>query len=262
MTTEAECIAALHQAAEKLGKSPTKAEYEELGLQPASATIIRVVGGWNKAKERAELETSPSTGSRVGPKPENVDLPDEMSWENLSVDQRWHYRNVEWNTERTLHRRAKLRAWVNDCKHERDCVRCETDNPACLDYHHWDGTNKEMAVGKMITNGYGKDRLREEMVKCEVLCANCHRREHADRRVDGSQRWVRNRKQEIGGCSRCDVSDPVCLDFHHVKGNKESTVARLVADDRSIEVISAEMAKCRVLCANCHRKEHHVPPME
>jgi hypothetical protein len=51
-TTERECLDALQEAAERLGKSPTKAEYEELGLRPASATIIRVVGGWNEAKER------------------------------------------------------------------------------------------------------------------------------------------------------------------------------------------------------------------
>jgi len=35
-----------------------------------------------------------------------------------------------------------------------------------------------MAVGKLITNGFGKDRLREEIEKCIVLCANCHRKEH------------------------------------------------------------------------------------
>jgi hypothetical protein len=43
--TKTECLAALRRAAERLGKSPTKAEYEKLGLTPASATIIRTVGG-------------------------------------------------------------------------------------------------------------------------------------------------------------------------------------------------------------------------
>ncbi|ELY90615.1 hypothetical protein C483_11161 [Natrialba hulunbeirensis JCM 10989] len=45
MTTEDECIEALREAAERLGESPTKAQYEELGLTPASATIIRTCGG-------------------------------------------------------------------------------------------------------------------------------------------------------------------------------------------------------------------------
>lgn len=41
MTTKAECLEALQRAAERLEESPTKAQYEELGLTPASATIIR-----------------------------------------------------------------------------------------------------------------------------------------------------------------------------------------------------------------------------
>lgn len=87
--TESECLAALRRAAERLGKSPTKAEYEELGLAPSSSTIIRmIVGGWNEAKEKAGLETNPSTGSRVEPKPDDVELPAGMVWEELSVDQR------------------------------------------------------------------------------------------------------------------------------------------------------------------------------
>jgi len=73
-TSQWECLAALRAAAEELGKSPTKAECEELGLRPASATIIRNVGGWNGAKEKVGLETEPSTGSRVGPKPADVEL--------------------------------------------------------------------------------------------------------------------------------------------------------------------------------------------
>jgi hypothetical protein len=176
-TTEAECLDALREAAERLGESPTKAAYEDLGLTPASATIIRVVGGWNDAKEKAGLETAPSTGSRTKPKPDDVTLSDGMVWEELSVDQRWHYRNVEWNTERTLGRRARLRSWANDRKRKRGCQSCGETDPACLDFHHPDEESKEMAVTDLITYGHGRKRLREEMAKCDVLCANCHRKE-------------------------------------------------------------------------------------
>ncbi|MEF8756642.1 MAG: HNH endonuclease, partial [Halobacteriales archaeon] len=170
-TSERECIEALREAAERLGESPTKAQYEELGLTPASATIIRTMGSWNEAKEAAGLETNPSTGSRVGPKPDDVDLPDGVEWTELSVDQRWHYRNVKWNTERTLARRARLRQWVDERKREAGCRRCGTTDPACLDFHHPPGVDKIMDVGTMVTYGYGKETLSEEMSKCEVLCA-------------------------------------------------------------------------------------------
>lgn len=181
MTTERECLDALQRAAEELGESPTKAQYEQLGLTPASATIIRTFGRWNEAKERAGLATSQSTGSRVKPRPDHVELPKEVSWEELTVDQRWHYRNVEWNTERSLKRRDLHRAWANAIQRKcGGCARCHETNPACLDFHHVDKAEKEMAVGKMISFGYARNRIKNEIEKCIVLCANCHRKEHHD----------------------------------------------------------------------------------
>jgi hypothetical protein len=179
-TTEEECLDALREAAERLEESPTKAEYEELGLTPSASTILRVVGGWNEAKERAGLETNASRGSRVAPKPDDVTIPDDEEWTELTQDQRWHYRNVEWNTERTLRRRAQLRAWVNDYKNERGCADCGESDPACLDLHHREGAEKEMEITEMVTYGYSKENLRAEIEQCDVLCANCHRREHFD----------------------------------------------------------------------------------
>ena len=179
VTTDDECLEALREAADRLGESPTKAQYEELGLTPASATIIRTCGSWNDAKEKAGLETAPSSGSRTAPKPEGLELPDGMDWKELSQDQRWHYKHADWNTERSLKRQASQRAWANELQRTRGgCNRCDEKNPACLDFHHVDEEEKEMAVGKMISFGYSKDRIRNEIEKCIVLCANCHRKEH------------------------------------------------------------------------------------
>ncbi|WP_247003544.1 homing endonuclease associated repeat-containing protein [Halosolutus gelatinilyticus] len=258
MTTEAECIEALREAADRLGESPTKAQYEELGLTPASATIIRTFGRWNDAKKAAGLDTSRSTGSRVGPKPDDVELPEGASWEEFTVDQRWHYRNVEWNTERSLRRRDRHRSWLNDQKRERGCSRCGFDVDSCLDFHHRDTATKTMAVGRMVTFGYGKDALREEIDKCDVLCANCHRKAHYTTPDRERRRWVHERKRNAG-CDRCSESDPACLDFHHTGTEKRATIAELISDDRSKERIRAEIDRCQVLCANCHRLEHGDP---
>ncbi|ELY54859.1 homing endonuclease associated repeat-containing protein [Natronolimnohabitans innermongolicus] len=259
--SEEACLEALREAAQRLGESPTKAQYEELGLTPASATIIRTCGGWNDAKEAAGLETSPSTGTRVKPKPDDVDLPPDLVWEELSVDQRWHYRNVEWNTERSLRRRSRHRSWLNEIKRNRGCSRCGIDTPGCLDFHHVDTETKEMAVGKMVTYGYGKERLREEIEKCEVLCANCHRKHHYTIPIGERRRWVHDRKRDTG-CDRCRESNPGCLDYHHDDATKEASVTRLVADNRTRERIQVEIEQCTVLCANCHRREHYEPPRE
>jgi len=273
-TTEQECLDALREAADELGESPTKADYEALGLTPAAATILRVVGGWNEAKERAGLETNASRGSRVAPKPGDVTIPEDAEWAELSQDQRWHYRNVEWNTERTLRRRADLRAWVNERKAEHGCADCGESDPSCLDLHHRESADKEMEITDMVTYGHSKENLREEMAKCDVLCANCHRKRHDNRpaAVDGDgkattkrerlHRWSFEYRRERG-CERCEEGDPVCLQFHHPDDvDKEESVGKMIADSYPNAAVRAEADRCVVLCANCHRREHFEPPRE
>lgn len=53
--SEEECVAAMEQAYDLLGESPTIVEYRELGLKPSSETIKKWVG-WNEAKRRVGIE--------------------------------------------------------------------------------------------------------------------------------------------------------------------------------------------------------------
>jgi hypothetical protein len=60
-------------------------------------------------------------------------------------------------------------------------------------------------------------------------------------------------------CARCPESHPYCLDFHHLDPTvKSNTVPALVKKGVPKERVLAEIAKCVVLCANCHRKEHFI----
>jgi hypothetical protein len=54
-------------------------------------------------------------------------------------------------------------------------------------------------------------------------------------------------------CQSCGESDIRVLEFHHV-GDKEATVSKMVGEGYAVERIQAELDKCQVLCANCHRK--------
>jgi hypothetical protein len=67
---------------------------------------------------------------------------------------------------------------------------------------------------------------------------------------------LRDLKQKLT-CVRCGFSDPRALEFHHrdpaAKNFKISEKAWSYAWSR----IEEEIAKCDVLCSNCHRIEHN-----
>jgi hypothetical protein len=56
-------------------------------------------------------------------------------------------------------------------------------------------------------------------------------------------------------CVDCGESDLLCLEFDHRPGGvKLSELARLVNSSRAPAIVLAEIEKCDVRCANCHRR--------
>jgi hypothetical protein len=61
------------------------------------------------------------------------------------------------------------------------------------------------------------------------------------------------------GCSICGYNRcSAALGFHHLDPTtKKCSPSRLIAGNRSIQAIDKEIAKCIVICANCHMELHH-----
>lgn len=87
-------------------------------------------------------------------------------------------RNRKVVNKRNKDRIKLLREWLREYKSTLKCAKCGEDNPATLDFHHLDPSEKELNIGSVISKGWGKDRILKEVEKCVVLCANCHRKEH------------------------------------------------------------------------------------
>lgn len=77
------------------------------------------------------------------------------------------------------------RTWLRELKKTLKCSRCPENHPACLQFHHLDPTTKSGNIGYLISIGWGKARLLAEMEKCEVVCSNCHFKEHWKEEYDG-----------------------------------------------------------------------------
>jgi len=66
-----------------------------------------------------------------------------------------------------------------------------------------------------------------------------------------------DRLKRMFNCVDCGESEPVVLEFDHVRGKKKKAIADMVSHSYSIETIKEEIRKCEIRCANCHRKKTH-----
>lgn len=75
-------------------------------------------------------------------------------------------------------RKRRNRIFVQEYKRSHPCVRCGESEPCCLDFHHVDPSLKFDVLAQMANRGFGLVRIIEEIAKCIILCANCHRKQH------------------------------------------------------------------------------------
>jgi len=66
------------------------------------------------------------------------------------------------------------------------CSKCGFSHTAALDFHHTDPSEKENLVSKLVSNGCYAAAM-EEVQKCIVLCANCHRVHHYEENLLNSK---------------------------------------------------------------------------
>ena len=94
-----------------------------------------------------------------------------------------YYKHHQTNLDRTKNNKINYKTWYNRIKEKLSCCICGENDPSCLDFHHLDVGEKEINVGELRSSG--KQKLIEEINKCSCVCANCHRKIHAGKIVDG-----------------------------------------------------------------------------
>ena len=94
------------------------------------------------------------------------------------IRKQYYINNKEKENNRVKQRRKKIKHWFKEYKLGLKCNRCNQGNPACLVFHHKDKKEKEISVGVAVAYAWSISRIKKEIEKCEVLCANCHMIEH------------------------------------------------------------------------------------
>lgn len=79
-------------------------------------------------------------------------------------------------------RKTLIREWLDDYKSQHKCTRCDEDHIGCLEFHHRDPDVKDIEIARAVRAGWSIEKIQEEIAKCDILCANCHRKLHWQQR--------------------------------------------------------------------------------
>ena len=90
-----------------------------------------------------------------------------------------------------------------------------------------------------------------------------YQREHKKELLRKKKEKIKRRKEFINKaksepCADCGVEySSWVMDFDHVRGEKKYNLQRLSNSSASWKTIKDEIAKCDVVCSNCHRQRTH-----
>ena len=180
--------------------------------------------------------------------------------------------------ERVGRRQAATLAFLRDLR-RRPCADCgRRFSPWVMDFDHREPKEKSfaLAAGKALLKS--RAVLLAEIAKCDIVCANCHAirtynqiqarkaRLTPEEWTPGTSKYIEKRRARWRAnaqmlrelcevpCADCGERYPSCaMQFDHREGtSKKFLVSRMI--HRSRKAILEEVAKCDIVCANCHRE--------
>lgn len=96
---------------------------------------------------------------------------------NRKIVKEHYYNNKEIYYEKNKRFNKRKKDWWLDLKSKLRCNRCGENHIACLDFHHKNPKEKEANISS-VYRYWSKRRVLDEIKKCEILCKNCHAKEH------------------------------------------------------------------------------------
>jgi hypothetical protein len=96
----------------------------------------------------------------------------------LEKSRQWHRENRDASNASNRKYKQSLRDLINEYKKAGVCVRCGVGDYRILDFHHIDPAQKKFELNTGLKKSMGARALLDEIAKCELVCANCHRLLH------------------------------------------------------------------------------------
>lgn len=122
----------------------------------------------------------------------------------------------------------------------------------------------EKPISEFRWKNKAKGIMHSQCKECQKAQEKVHYQESKERQiaVKETAQFQKNRNIQLVenaravGCRKCGEKRSYVLDFHHKNPEeKENVIAHMLKSSGEDKLI-AELAKCDVLCANCHREFH------
>lgn len=103
-----------------------------------------------------------------------------MTTNTKQYNREYHVKRSKKSKDRKIRlqkeRRQKIKLQIDVYKKTKKC-KCGEDDIICLDFHH--PNNKEINIADATRRGWALEKIMEEIKKCIIVCANCHRKIHS-----------------------------------------------------------------------------------
>lgn len=153
------------------------------------------------------------------------------------------------------------------------CISCGISYPTyVMDLDHIDRSTKKFNISTASGRSHKMSKITNEISKCQVLCANCHRNksheEEQMKRKEVVSETVSRRRQRQAyvndnfkktPCMDCGVTfNHWQYDFdHRDPSTKFKSIFEMTRNGSALDKIKSEIDKCDLVCANCHRERTH-----
>lgn len=160
----------------------------------------------------------------------------------------------------TIYRQQKFKAACVEHMREGSepygtCHSCRQqfeDAQLCLRHKVSDPTN--IKLSRLAGSVPLKDRVLQELAKCELLCHNCEREKY--RSTHSPSDIKLKALNYLGGVCNCGVTGPTsALEFHH----KDPNIKTIQLGNKNLkhwDQVAMDLAECEIICANCHSLHH------
>jgi hypothetical protein len=103
--------------------------------------------------------------------------PEDTKIYQKEYQKKWYQDHKETCKNSLRKRRNDNRKYIEEIRKNSKCEECLENHPACLDFHHINESQKDLDISRAICD-WGLERIKHEIMKCQVLCSNCHRKLH------------------------------------------------------------------------------------